>query len=70
MMVQRRTVDHYICAIEDLVCVTDQANLFGPIVHSAGPIVISLIVRIGAEARSNIEEASLGDGVFVVPAVV
>ena len=42
------------------IVVTDQANLFSPIVHPIGPIVVSLIVRIGAEARSNIEETSLG----------
>ena len=70
MVIQRRTVDHNICAIEDLECVTDQANLFSPVVHSISPIVVSLIVRVSAEARSNVEETSLRDGVLVVPAFV
>ena len=69
-VIQLRTMNQTICAIEDLKRVTDQADLFTPSVHLVGPVIVRLIIRKSAEAHGDVEETSLRDGVFVIIAAV
>jgi hypothetical protein len=69
-VVQLRTMDFSICAVENLKRGTDQADLLAPSVHLVGPIVVRLIVRETAKAHGNVEEASLRDGVHIIVAAI
>lgn len=69
-MVQLAAIQSVVGSIEELICRAHQAHCSSPIVHSIRPISISGVACVNCQPSCHVEEATIGNGVFVVVAGV
>lgn len=56
--------------VMELVLRRHDANSLGPVPHPLGPFGVSLVARVLSQARREVEETAVRDGVLVVVAAV
>jgi hypothetical protein len=69
-VIQLAAVQSIIGSIEELIGRAHQANCTDPVVHFVGPIRVGCVTGVDCQPSSHVEKAAVGDGIFVVVAIV